>query len=69
MSKTVDVKVLLLIGDQAEVIADAPDPADPVRYPAAEIAEAAGVPVRVLPGLPLTATVSPDDTLTAWRRR
>jgi hypothetical protein len=70
MSERVNVKVLLLFGDQAEIVADAPpeERGEPDRYPAAEIAEAVGVPVEGLPGLRLTAAVGDDDRLTDWRR-
>jgi hypothetical protein len=68
MSERVNVRVLLLFGDQAEVVADVPpeERAEPVRYPAAEIASEAGVPVKELPGKQLTAVVGPDDLLSGW---
>lgn len=68
MSERVNVKVLLLFGDQAEIVADVPpeERADPVRYPAAEIAEAVGVEPEGLPGRRLTAAVGPDDRLSGW---
>jgi thymidine phosphorylase len=69
MSASVDVRVLLLVGDQAEIVADHRDAGDPVRYPAAEIAEAVGLPVGDLPGRQLTATVGTDDTLSGWQLR
>ncbi|MEU7400728.1 hypothetical protein [Streptomyces sp. NPDC044948] len=71
MSDRVTVKVLLLFGDQAEVVAaDVPpeERAAPERYPAAAIAEEAGVPVGELAGARLTAVVGPDDRLSGWRR-
>jgi hypothetical protein len=66
----IPVRVLLLIGDDAEIVADVPpeERDEPQRYPAAEIAEAAGIPVRELAGARLTATVGADDRLTDWRR-
>ncbi|MGW7198476.1 hypothetical protein [Streptomyces chryseus] len=67
MSERVTVKVLLLVGDQAEIVADVADPADPVRYPAQVIAEEAGVSVRELAGMRLTAEVGPSDRLAGWR--
>ncbi|MER7814522.1 hypothetical protein [Streptomyces sp. NPDC096153] len=67
MSERVNVKVLLLVGDAAEIVADAPDPAAPERYPAAEIAEAVGVPADELPGRQLTAVVGAGDRLSGWR--
>lgn len=69
MSQQVTVRVLLLFGDQAEIVADVPseERGEPVRYPAAEIAEAAGVPVRELAGARLTAEVGADDRLSRWR--
>ncbi|MEU9245850.1 hypothetical protein [Streptomyces sp. NPDC048385] len=66
----VNTRVLLLVGDQAEIVADvAPeDRAAPERYSAAEIAEAVGVPVEDLPGLRLSAEAGPDERLTGWQR-
>ncbi|MFF2522257.1 hypothetical protein [Streptomyces liangshanensis] len=69
MSASADVKVLLLIGDQAEIVADHPDAGDPVRYPAADIAKAVGLTVGDLPGRRLTATVGEDDQLSGWQLR
>ncbi|MFI0576158.1 hypothetical protein [Streptomyces tendae] len=71
MSDRVAVRVLLLFGDQAEVVAaDVPpeERAAPERYPAAEIAEEAGIPVGELAGARLTAAVGLDDRLSEWRR-
>lgn len=67
MSERVKVKVLLLVGDQAEVVANAGDAVDPVRYPAAEIARAVGLEARQLPGRRLTAEVGRDDRLSGWQ--
>lgn len=68
MSERVNVKVLLLFGHQAEIVADVPpeERDDPERYPAAEIAEAVGVPVDELPGVRLTADVGVGE-LSGWR--
>ncbi|MBX7464943.1 hypothetical protein [Streptomyces sp. NPDC057910] len=68
MSETVNIKILLLVGDEAEVVADAPDPDTPVRYPAAEIAEAVGIPARELPGMRLVADADEQGRLSGWRR-
>lgn len=67
MSERVTVKILLVVGDQAEVVADASDASDPVRYPVAEIAEAVGLQRGQLPGKRLTAKVGPGDRLSGWR--
>ncbi|MEV5592216.1 hypothetical protein [Streptomyces sp. NPDC052496] len=67
MSERVAVKVLLLVGDQAEIVADADDAAEPVRYPAAEIATAVNLPEKHLPGTRLTAEVGPGDRLSGWQ--
>lgn len=50
-TERVTVRVLLLFGDQAEIVADVPpeERAEPERYPAAEIAEAVGVPMGSSP--------------------
>ncbi|MER5677372.1 hypothetical protein ABT081_10585 [Streptomyces sp. NPDC002238] len=69
MSERVNVKVLLLIGGEAEIVADAPDPDVPARYPATVIAEEVGVSARELPGMSLSAVVGPDDRLSGWQRR
>ena len=65
----VRVRCLLLFGDQAEIVADVPaeDRAEPVRYPAAEIAAAVGLEARELPGRALMARVGPGDRLSGWR--
>jgi hypothetical protein len=69
MSERVTVRVLLLFGDQAEIVGDvAPEEqAEPVRYPAVEIAEAVGAEVKDLPGMRLTAEVGPGDRLQGWQ--
>ncbi|MBZ6175577.1 hypothetical protein KVH22_29940 [Streptomyces olivaceus] len=68
-TERVPVQVLLLLGDQAEVVADvAPEERDdPARYPAAEIADAVGVPAAELPGTRLTAEAGQDGRLSGWR--
>ncbi|MDG9703780.1 hypothetical protein [Streptomyces sp. DH37] len=65
----VRVRVLLLLGDQAEIVADVPpaERAEPARYPAAEIAAAVGLETRELPGKVLAASVGRDDRLSGWR--
>ncbi|WP_330349597.1 hypothetical protein [Streptomyces sp. NBC_00582] len=70
MSERVHVKVLLLFGDQAEIVADVPaeERAEPQRYPAADVAAAAGIPLDELAGARLTAEVGDDDRLSGWRR-
>ncbi|WHX19809.1 hypothetical protein QFW82_23560 [Streptomyces malaysiensis subsp. malaysiensis] len=67
--ETVRVRVLLLFGDEAEIVADVSpeERTEPVRYPAAEIADAVGVPVEELPGKRLTAVVGSDDRLSGWQ--
>lgn len=67
MTEDVRVRVLLLFGDQAEIVADAPDAGTPERYPASEISDAIGVPVGQLAGMKLTATVGDDGRLSNWR--
>lgn len=66
----VAVRILVTVGDQAEVVADVADAerGAPQRYPAAEIAAAAGLPVDELAGARLTAAVGDDDRLTGWQR-
>ncbi|WPO73147.1 MULTISPECIES: hypothetical protein [unclassified Streptomyces] len=69
MSERVPVKVLLLFGGQAEIVADVPpeERSEPARYPAVEIAEAVGLEPEALPGRKLTASVGVDDRLSDWR--
>ncbi|QIJ62567.1 hypothetical protein [Streptomyces sp. JB150] len=69
-TERVTVRVLLLFGDQAEIVADVPpaERGEPARYPAADIAAAVGVPVSDLPGMRLTADVGEDDRLSGWQR-
>ncbi|MFF5984404.1 hypothetical protein ACFY78_36735 [Streptomyces olindensis] len=69
MSERVKVKVLLLFGNDAEIVADAPleDRGEPARYPAAEVAAAVGLTPDELPGRSLTAVVGRDDRLSGWR--
>ncbi|MFE7128941.1 PP2C family protein-serine/threonine phosphatase [Streptomyces sp. NPDC057617] len=69
MAERVNVKVLLLVGSEAEIVADAEDADAPERYPAQEIADAVGVPVKELPGVRLTAVVGAGDRLSGWQRR
>ncbi|MFJ1858761.1 hypothetical protein ACIOHA_15800 [Streptomyces anulatus] len=69
MSERVNVKVLLLVGGEAEVVADAPDADAPARYAASLIAEEVGVPASELPGMRLSAVVGADDRLSGWQSR
>ena len=68
-TERVTVRVLLLFGDQAEVVADVPpeERGEPERYRAADIAAAAGVRVSDLPGMRLTAMVGDDHRLSGWQ--
>ncbi|GAA3048261.1 hypothetical protein [Streptomyces glomeratus] len=68
-TERVTVRVLLLFGDQAEIVADVPpeERTEPERYPAADIAAAVGVPVSDLPGVRLTAEVGDDGQLSGWQ--
>lgn len=63
----VRVRVLLLFGDQAEIVTDTPDAVSPERYPAATVAAEAGVDVKSLPGMRLTASVGDDYRLSGFR--
>ncbi|MGW2939923.1 hypothetical protein ACWGQ5_41160 [Streptomyces sp. NPDC055722] len=65
----VTVRVLLLSGDQAELV-DHTSPAastEPRRYPATEIASAIGVEIDDLPGAWLTAEVGDHGQLFGWQ--
>ncbi|MFJ6730012.1 hypothetical protein ACIQPQ_34445 [Streptomyces sp. NPDC091281] len=67
----VHVRVLLLVGDMAEIVADVPpeERAAPERYRAADIAVAVGVPLDRLPGKQLSAEVGRDGRLSGWKLR
>ncbi|MER8233488.1 hypothetical protein [Streptomyces sp. NPDC094049] len=67
MSERVKVRVLLLVGDEAEIVADVEDAAGPERYPVVEFLAAVGVPRAELPGTRLTAQVGAGDRLFDWR--
>ncbi|MFI1535544.1 hypothetical protein [Streptomyces anandii] len=69
MNERVRVRILLVVGDQAEVVADVPpeERAAPERYPAAEIAEAVGLEPGQLPGTVLTAEVGNGNRLADWQ--
>ncbi|MFF3755318.1 hypothetical protein ACFYYH_33575 [Streptomyces sp. NPDC002018] len=67
MGERANVRVLLLVGSEAEIVADASDADAPERYPAQEIADAVGVPVKELPGTRLTAAVGVGDRLSGWQ--
>ncbi|MEV4440340.1 hypothetical protein AB0K09_15215 [Streptomyces sp. NPDC049577] len=64
----VRVKVLLGIGDQVDITADAPDAEGVQRYPAADVARDVGVEARALPGMRLTALVDENDRLYGFRK-
>lgn len=68
-TERVTVRVLLLFGDQAEIVADVPpeERGESERYPAAKIAEAVGLEPRQLPGKRLTAEVGDDYRLSGWQ--
>ncbi|MER6352348.1 hypothetical protein ABT186_10980 [Streptomyces sp. NPDC001634] len=68
-TERVTVRVLLLFGDQAEIVADVPpeERGEPDRYATAEITQVVGVPVSNLPGTRLTAEVGNDGRLSGWQ--
>jgi hypothetical protein len=63
----VRVRVLLLVGDQAEIVADAADVEGAQRYAAAVVAADTGVEVSQLPGMRLSALVGDDGRLSGFR--
>ncbi|MFF1416550.1 hypothetical protein [Streptomyces sp. NPDC058280] len=69
MVERVNVRVLLLVGSEAEIVADAEDADAPERYPAREIADAVGVPVGLLAGVRLTAVAGAGGRLSGWQLR
>ncbi|GAA3472666.1 hypothetical protein [Nonomuraea roseola] len=60
-SARVAARVLLLFGDQAEVLTPHHGALDPLRVPAASVAEQLGVEVAQLPGLQFLAVVDRDE--------
>lgn len=56
----IQVRVMLTFGDTAELITPDHDAGDPLRVPAAEIAQDAGLPVGELPGRRFTAARAGD---------
>ncbi|MFV2172321.1 hypothetical protein ACFHW2_11935 [Actinomadura sp. LOL_016] len=58
-SERITVRVLLIFGDQAELVTPDHDHRDPLRVPAADIAGQAGLPANELPGREFTALRGP----------
>ncbi|GAA2087802.1 hypothetical protein [Actinomadura alba] len=56
-STRVPITVLLTVGDQAELVTPMRGPKEPLRVPAAEIADDVGLPIDELPGRKLTAVL------------
>lgn len=63
----VPVRVMLTFGDAAELITPEHDSRDPLRVPAAAIAQDAGLPVGELPGRRFTAARAGDGRLVDFR--
>ncbi|MFG2002311.1 hypothetical protein ACGFNU_24475 [Spirillospora sp. NPDC048911] len=61
MSERVEVRVLLLLGDQADLTTPDHGPHNALRMPAADIARDAGLPANELPGRRLTAIRDGDS--------
>lgn len=63
----VPVRVLITIGDQAELITPTRTADNPLRVPAAAISADTGIPIERLAGKKLTAIVAenPQDGMTA----
>lgn len=57
----VEARVLLLFGDQAEIVTPHHPVADPLRVAAAELAEQLGIEVRELSGRRFTAAIVGDQ--------
>jgi hypothetical protein len=60
------VKVLLLIGDEAELTTPDRDWREPERVPAAKVSAATGIPVAQLPGKSLFALVDEGGELVGF---
>ncbi|MEV3980783.1 hypothetical protein [Nonomuraea sp. NPDC049758] len=54
-------RVLLLYGSLAEIVTAHHPTTDPLRVPAAELAEQLGIEAQALPGRRFTATIGNDD--------
>ncbi|MFI1002009.1 hypothetical protein ACIP10_15445 [Streptomyces galbus] len=68
MSNRVPAKVLLLIGDQAEITTPQRDHTDPERVPADRITQDTGIPREELPGADVVAVVDDAGDLVRFER-
>ncbi|WP_216588576.1 hypothetical protein [Streptomyces brasiliscabiei] len=68
MSERVRAKVLLVVGDQAEITTAHRDHSDPERVPVARLVEETGLSRGALPGASLTAVVDGDGELVRFER-
>ena len=68
MSERLQARVLLLVGDQAEVTTPRRDHRDPERVPVARLVEETGLTIEELPGAKLVAVVSDDGRLERFER-
>jgi hypothetical protein len=67
MNERVDVRVLLVVGDKAELTTPTRSFENPLRVPVADIIADTGIPALSLPGKQLTAIVTEtfEDGMTA----
>ncbi|MFB6943206.1 hypothetical protein ACFWGL_17070 [Streptomyces sp. NPDC060286] len=68
MSERLPARVLLLVGDEAEVTTPHRDYTDPERVPVARLVEETGIPRAELAGARLVAAVSSDGELERFER-
>ncbi|WP_282795166.1 hypothetical protein [Streptomyces sp. CC224B] len=68
MSERVNVKVLLLFGDQAELTTSDRDHTDPERVPVERLVAETGIPRERLAGAELVAIVGDDGELKGFER-
>ncbi|MEU0332209.1 hypothetical protein [Streptomyces sp. NPDC006193] len=61
MSERLKVRVLLLVGDEAEIMTELRDHRDPERVPVARLVRETGLAREELPGAELVAVVSAGE--------
>ncbi|WP_026220439.1 hypothetical protein [Wenjunlia vitaminophila] len=62
------VKVLLVVGDQAELTTPERDHTDPERWPAEQVSADTGYAVADLPGKELVAVIGEDGEVVRFQR-